>query len=91
MFGDGREERLEAGLWALRMESNPEVKKRRDDYNRRVGLAREAALAMPKDAVIDALCNRTPAYIRDLLETEDDRFGIGSLADRYARTFWKDQ
>jgi hypothetical protein len=46
---------------------------------------------MPKDAVIDALCKRTPAYIRSRLETEDDRFGPGALADRYAHTFWKDQ
>ena len=91
MFGDGREERLEAYILAERLRSDPNVKRRRDDYNRRVGLAREAALAMPKGDVIDALCKRTPAYIRDLLETEDDRFGMGALAERYARTFWKDQ
>lgn len=90
MFGDGREERLAAGVLALRLASDPKVTARRENYNRRVSLARNAAKAMPKDAVIDALCKQTPAYIRDFLETEDDRFGLGALAERYARTFWRE-
>ena len=90
MFGDGREERLAAGVLALRLASDPKVTARRENYNRRVCLARNAAKAMPKDAVIDALCKQTPAYIRELLETEDGRFGSGALAERYARTFWRE-
>jgi hypothetical protein len=91
MVGDGYEERLGAYLLGERLRADPNVKQRRDDYHRKVDLARKAALTMPKDAVIDALCKRTPAYIRSRLETEDDRFGPGALADRYAHTFWKDQ
>jgi len=90
MFGDGFEERWSAYLLEERLRADPRVTQGRNDYNRRVGLARKTALAMSKDDVIEALCKRTPAYIVPLLETEDDRFGKGSLAERYARTFWKD-
>lgn len=90
MFGDGREERLAAFDLECRLRSNPEVTRRREDYHRKVGLARSAANKMARDDVIEALINRTPSYIRSLLETEDERHGSGALSDRYAHTFWKD-
>lgn len=40
-----------------------------------------------EDAVIARLIENNPAYIRGLLETEDERFGAGALASRYAHTF----
>jgi hypothetical protein len=88
MFGDGKEERLEAFLLETRLRANPEVAKRREDYHARVESSRRKARCMSKEDLISALVEHNPAYIRDLLETEDERFGIGSLADRYARIFW---
>ena len=87
-FGDGREERIDAFLLETRLMSNPEVRRRKADYERRVAEARAEARAMGKQAIIDKLIARTPAYIRDLLETEDERFGDGALVERYARTFF---
>ena len=89
-FGDGREERLAAFDLECRLRADPNVTRRREDYRRRVGLAKAAAEGMTRDEVIAALTSRTPSYIRTLLETEDERFGQGALADRYACTFWKD-
>lgn len=87
-FGDGREERMAAFDLEIRLRNNPEVTRRREDYNRRVAAAKAEAATIGKDAVIDRLIARTPAYIRALLETEDERFGAGALNDRYGRTFW---
>jgi hypothetical protein len=89
-LGNGAEERLAAFDLECRLRSEPEVTRRREDYHRKVGLARSAANKMTRDEVVAALMGRTPSYIRALLETEDERFGSGALADRYAHTFWKD-
>lgn len=89
LFGDGRDERLDAAILAIRLAADPRVTARRMAYQAAVGRAREEAKSMSKDAVIAALIADMPAYIRELLETEDDRYGEGSLAERYARTFWK--
>ena len=89
MFGDGREERMDALDLELRLRTDPEVTRRREDYYRRVGLAKAEAIRIGNKAVIDALVADCPAYIRSLLESEDERFCAGALAERYARTFWK--
>ena len=85
-YGDGREERMSAT--AIVIEGmKPKWEARRKAYwDRRAAKAREGE-AMGKAAMIDALINHNRAYIRELLETEDDRFGAGSLADRYGATF----
>jgi hypothetical protein len=90
-FGDGREERQAAALEALRLMGNPEVRRRNQEYLRKVKAAKEKGVSMGKAAMIDRLIAETPTYIRELLETEDDRFGEGALASRYAYTFWKEQ
>jgi hypothetical protein len=88
-FGDGREERLDALMLEIELRADPAVKKRRDAYEAAVSGARAEAKAMGNAAAIEKLIEGNPAYIRSLLETEDERFGPGSLAERYARTFWK--
>lgn len=88
-FGDGREERMDAFDLEMRLRRNPEVTRRREEYYRRVEEARNEARSMGKSAVIDRLISNNPAYIRELLESEDDRFGAGALFDRYARTFYR--
>jgi hypothetical protein len=88
MFGDGREERMDAILLEFRLRRDPRVTARRKEYERRVAEARDKARGMSQLEIIDALCAKTPGYIRELLETEDERFGAGSLAERYARTFY---
>lgn len=88
MFGDGREERLAALDMELRLRRNPEVTKRREKFWQDVAAAKKEAERIGKDAVISRLIENNPAYIRDLLETEDERFGEGALASRYAHTFW---
>lgn len=87
-FGDGREERLAAFDLEMRLRRNPEVTRRREAYNHAVEAARQEAAALGKQVVIDRLIAHNPAYIRDLLDTEDERFGAGSLNERYARTFF---
>lgn len=87
-FGDGREERLAAFDEEMRLRRDPRVTRRREEYWRKVAAKKAEGVAMGKDAMIARLIERTPAYIRDLLETEDDRFGAGALAGRYAHTFW---
>jgi hypothetical protein len=87
-FGDGREERLDATLLSFRLAANPEVTRRREAYHRMVALARAEAESIGKDAVIERLISRLPAYKRELLESRDERLGSGALAEIYARTFW---
>lgn len=72
----------------IRLRRNPEVTRRREDYYRQVEAARAEAATLSKEEVIDRLVAKTPAYIRALLETEDERFGAGALNDRYGMTFW---
>ncbi len=90
-FGDGTEERLDAALVALRLMGNPEIRRRKREYERKIRAAKAEGIIIGKAAMIDRLIPETPAYIRELLETEDDRFGEGALASRYAHTFWKEQ
>jgi hypothetical protein len=87
-FGDGRDERMDALNLEMRLRGNPKVTARRKAYDASVGGARKKAASMTKAEIIDALCNSNSGYIRSMLETEDDRFGSGSLIERYARTFW---
>lgn len=87
---EGREERLAAFGLEMKLRRNPEVMGRLKDYNHRVEVSMREAEAIGKDAVIKRLVEKTPAYIIRLLETEDDRFGAGSLNERYARTFYND-
>lgn len=87
-FGDGREERMDAFDLECRLRRNPEIARRKADYERRVEDARKEARSMGKQAIIDKLIASNPAYILDLLETEGDRFGGGLLVERYARTFF---
>ncbi len=88
IFGDGREERLAAFTEEMRLRKNPKVMQRLREYNTNVSKARAEAEALGTAAVIDRLIEHNPAYIRSLLETEDDRFGEGALFERYARTFY---
>lgn len=96
-FADGYREALAFALDALEPANTtfssdddaPEVTRRREDYYRRVASARAEAKEMGIERVIDRLIEHNPAYIRSLLETEDERFGEGALFDRYARTFCK--
>lgn len=90
-FGDGREERMDAFLLEMRLRANPEVTRRREAYQRRVKMAHDEARRIGKEAVIDRLMADHPSYIRELLETEDERLGDGSLARRYAQTFQQEQ
>lgn len=87
-FGDGREERMAAFDLELKLRRDPKVTKRREEYWRAIKAAKEYAISLGKDAVIEILMEHNPAYIRHLLETEDERFGSGSIADRYAHTFY---
>lgn len=82
------EETIDGLIFEAQLASNPKVTARREEYHRKVEAARVKARAMTKVEIIDALCAETPAYIRSLLETEDDRLGGGSLVERYARTFY---
>ena len=88
-FGDGREERMAALDLELRLRRNPEVTRRREAYNNAVKAAQKHADAIGVQAAIEELIAHMPAYIRELLETEDDRFGEGSISERYARTFYE--
>lgn len=87
-FGDGREERLAAFDLEQRLKKDPEVTRRREAYHAAVKRANDHARSLGNPACIEALIEHNPAYIRDLLETEDSRFGSGAIADRYARTFY---
>jgi len=78
---------MDALILEMKLKCNPEVTRRREEYYRRVEMVRKEARSMGKSAVIDRLISNNPAYIRELLETEDDRFGDGALFERYARTF----
>lgn len=89
-FGDGREERLAAFDLEMRLRRDPNVTRRREEYYAKVQSAREEAIRLGSAEVIKRLIAHNPGYIRSLLETEDDRFGNGSLFERYARTFWHD-
>lgn len=84
-FGDGREERMDAALLALRLRRDPRVTARREAYNAAVTVAYDEARGMGKAACIDALIAHMPAYIRHRLEADDD----AEVFERYARTFWK--
>lgn len=88
-FGDGREERLGAFLFEMRLRSSPEMTRRREAYHRQVALARDEAKRIGKAAVIEQLMAVRPPYEREILETEDERLGEGALVERYARTFYK--
>lgn len=88
-FGDGREERMAALDLELKLRMNPEVTRRREAYWASVKRAKEYASSLDKVVLVALLIEHNPAYIRDLLETEDERFGPGSLADRYAHTFYE--
>lgn len=85
-YGDGREERL-AAMPIVIEGTKPKWVARRKDYWARRKAARDEGAAMGKEAMIDALITHNPAYIRSMLETEDERFGDGALADRYGGTF----
>ncbi len=82
------EEQRNAAMLEMRLASDPRVTARRKDYEAKVRTAFEHARGMSKDAIIAALVSHNPAYIRAYLETEDERFGENSLAQRYARTFY---
>lgn len=88
-FGDGREERIAAFDIELRLRNNPEVQRRNAIYEASLKAALEHAKTLSQDEIVDTLLAHNPAYIRNLLETEDDRFGAGALARRYAATFRK--
>jgi len=90
-YGDGREERMAAFFLEMRLRSNPEVTRRREEYWRKVYAKKAEGIAMGNAAMIDRLIAHNPAYIRDLLGTEDDRFGPGALASRYAHTFYNEK
>lgn len=90
-FGDGREERMAALSLEMRLRSNPEVTRRREEYWRKVSAKKAEGTAMGHGAMIDRLTAHNSAYIRELLETEDARFGAGALADRYAHTFYNER
>ncbi|AGR47695.1 hypothetical protein PHIM7_46 [Sinorhizobium phage phiM7] len=90
-FGDGREERLAAFELEMRLRRDPNVTRRREAYYAKVQAAREEANRLGSAEVIERLMAHNRGYIRSLLETEDDRFGAGSLFDRYARTFWNER
>lgn len=87
---DGREERMAALDLELRLRRNPAVTASREDYWRKVAAKKAEGVAMGREAMIARLIERTPTYIRELLETEDARFGDGSLANRYASTFYNE-
>lgn len=87
-YGDGREERLDAAMFALRLARSPKAKLRREQYIKAVSAAREHAKNIGNDACISELMKHNPAYIKSKLETEEERFGVGSIAERYAHTFW---
>lgn len=87
MFGDGREERLDALSLELQLKRSKHVRLRQQRYSERVARAREEAVALGDDEVIRRLIAHNPAYVRSLLETENERHGAGSLQERYARTF----
>lgn len=87
-FGDGREARMAAFDLELKLRRDPKVTKRREEYWAAVRAAKDHALSLGNAAVIEILMEDNPAYIRSLLETEDERFGAGSIADRYAHTFY---
>lgn len=72
------------------LRGDPERRKRNELYYSSVANARAAAATMTAQELIDRLIADMPSYIRELLETEDERFGKGALAERYARTFYKD-
>lgn len=82
------DETIDGLMFGAALASNPRITARREEYNRKVEAARVKARSMTKTEIIYALCEHTPSYIRDLLETEDARFGDGSLVERYARTFY---
>lgn len=88
-FGDGREERLDALVLENRLRQDPRVTQRREAYFRRVQAAKAHGEEIGQQQMIRELCDKTPGYIVSMLETEDERFGPGALADRYARTFYK--
>ncbi len=88
-WGDGREERLAALDLAMRLRRNPEVTRRRNAYNEAVRKARDYATKKGVYWCIDDLIKGNPAYVRGLLETEEERFGAGSIADRWARTHYE--
>lgn len=69
---------------------DPERRKRNELYHSSVANARAAAATMTAQELIDQLVAKRPGYILELLETEDERFGVGALIERYARTFYKD-
>jgi hypothetical protein len=85
------EEQKDASLLALRLLSSARVRERNADYNRRLTDARRVADGLSPAEIIEQLIAHNPAYIRTLLETEDARFGTGSLRERYARTFANQQ
>lgn len=75
-------------LFEMRLASNLKVTARCEEYNRKVEACRAKARDMTKEQIIGALVAHNPAYIRSLLETEDQRFGSGPLVERYARNFY---
>lgn len=87
-YGDGREERLDAEMFALRLARSPKARLRKEQYDLAVSAARYYAKSIGNDACISELIKHNPAYIKSLLDSEDDRFGAGSIAVRYAQTFW---
>jgi hypothetical protein len=89
-FGDGREERMAAFDLEMRLRRNPEVMRRREEYFRKLAAKKAEGIALGRDAMIARLMAKTPGYIRELLETEEERFGASALADRYAATFYNE-
>ncbi len=85
LFGDGREERMDALMLELRLRNNPGVTERRLQYNARVETAWQHAKHIGRAACIEELIAHCPAYIRGLLEASED----ADLFERYARTFQK--
>jgi len=94
MWSELTDETKDGILYGLQLQAalrrNPQLRRRNEQYNEAVRRAKKAAAKMELWEVINALKANCPSYITELLLTEDQRFGMGSLAERYARTFWKD-
>lgn len=81
---------MDALALELRLRRSPEVRRRKEEYEAAVRRARDHARTLTQTQIIERLIEHNPAYLRDLLETEDERFGAGALAGRYARTFYRE-
>lgn len=82
------DETIDGILFGLRL-ARKQPRQSTIEYNAAVKEAKQHALSMSQNDLVAILKANCPSYIEELLYTEDERFGSGSLAERYARTFWK--